>query len=560
MKKMLCLGMALVLVLSSLLGCAQDGGNSSKNDSQTPSKTEESSKAEASAAEESSQAGGDETANLPVQDSLVTLTVMKEENASQVIRTDSVKIKYIEELLNIKIDIQAAPAASYNDKKQVLISTDQMPDIMKVSLSDLKTYARQDMFVNLTEHKDMLGDFWAVYEGVESMPAAYEIDGNLYGFPVLSRWGERGGQLPVIRTDLLEEYGLKTPTSFDELYEVLKVFKEKNPNLVPLTNRKGGSTTSTRKVLDCMAYPLGSGSDMYYDADIDGGRWVYGPANEHFLYVLSYLNKLYSEGLLDPDYATMTVDQWKEKMSSGQALMYFDNAGFATDFNAALQTLDPSYHLAAIPTLTNELGQTRNFYYNQHNGSLYVVATSSKNQTPALQLLNWAYSEEGCDVFAYGKPGETFDYVDGKPVIREELLKKFNSPEYNSPYYEIQSYLGVGLLDFTPYVDDTPGVQCRVYAMADDVKAEREAGNQMIANDPGMREPVYEPSLSEEATTRYNELKTTVENIVSQEWDKYIMGLEPVENYQAVIDQARAAGAEEMEKIYNDAYNAAMGK
>ena len=96
--------------------------------------------------------------------------------------------------------------------------------------------------------------------------------------------------------------------------------------------------------------------------------------------------------------------------------------------------------------------------------------------------------------------------------------------------------------------------------MADDVKAEREAGNQMIANDPGMREPVYEPSLSEEATTRYNELKTTVENIVSQEWDKYIMGLEPVENYQAVIDQARAAGAEEMEKIYNDAYNAAMGK
>ena len=50
MKKMLCLGMALVLVLSSLLGCAQDGGNSSKNDSQTPSKTEESSKSEASAA------------------------------------------------------------------------------------------------------------------------------------------------------------------------------------------------------------------------------------------------------------------------------------------------------------------------------------------------------------------------------------------------------------------------------------------------------------------------------------------------------------------------------
>ena len=449
-------------------------------------------------------------------------------------------------------------AASYEDKKKVLISTDQMPDIMKISPTDLRSYARQDMFVNLTEHKDMLSDFWPVYESVESMAASYEIDGSLYGFPILSRWSERGGQLPVIRTDLLEAYNLEVPTSFEELKEVLTVFKEKNPDLVPLTNRKGGSTTSTQKVLDCMAYPLGSGSGMYFDEDIDGGRWVYGPADEHFLYVLSYLNELYEAGLMDPDYATMTVDQWKEKMSSGQALMYFDNAGFASDFNVALETIDPNYHLEAIPTLTNELGQTRNRYFDQHNGSLYVIATSSSNQTPALELMNWAYSEEGCDIFAYGKPGETFDYVDGEPVIRDELLQKFNSPEYNSPYYEIQSYLGVGLLDFTPYVDDHPGVQCRNYSLSDEERAEKEATDEMIANDPGMREPVYEPSLSEEDTERYNELKSTVENIVSQEWDKYIMGLEPIENYRAVIDQARAAGAEEMEQIYNNAYKAAQ--
>ena len=135
-------------------------------------------------------------------------------------------------------------------------------------------------------------------------------------------------------------------------------------------------------------------------------------------------------------------------------------------------------------------------------------------------------------------------------------MQKFNSPEYNSPYYEIQSYLGVGLLDFTPYVDDHPGVQCRNYSLSEEERAEKEATDEMIANDPGMREPVYEPSLSEEDTERYNELKSTVENIVSQEWDKYIMGLEPIENYREVIDQARAAGAEEMEQIYNNAYNA----
>lgn len=561
-KKLLCSLLSLVMIIGAFAGCS-GGNDSSKQESSKAESSAQASQADSSKAEsvgEESSAGSAEADNLPKQESLVTLVVMKEENASQVIKTDSVKVKYLEELLNIKLDIQAVPAASYDDKKKVLISTDQMPDIMKVSLNDMRLYARQDMFVNLTDNKDLLGDFWPVYESVNSMAASYEIDGSLYGFPVLSRWGERGGQLPVIRTDLLKAYGLETPKTFDELYDVLKVFKEKNPDLVPLTNRKGGSTTSTQKVLDCMAYPLGSGSGMYFDEEIDGGRWVYGPADEHFLEVLTYLNKLYADGLMDPDYATMTVDQWKEKMSSGQALMYYDNAGFAGDFNAALVTIDPSYHLAAIPTMTNSLGQTRNRYFNLHNGSLYVVATSSQNQKPAMELLNWAYSDEGCDVFAYGKPGETFDYVDGQPVIRQELIEKFNAPEYNSPYYEIQSYLGVGLLDFTPYVDDHPGVECRVYSYSPEDKAERDEINNMIESDPGMREPVYEPSLSEADTERYNELKSTVENIVSQEWDKYIMGVEPIDNYRNVIDQARAAGAEEMEKIYNDAYNAALGK
>ena len=36
------------------------------------------------------------------------------------------------------------------------------------------------------------------------------------------------------------------------------------------------------------------------------------------------------------------------------------------------------------------------------------------------------------------------------------------------------------------------------------------------------------------------------------------MGLEPIENYREVIDRARSAGAEEMEEIYNTAYNAAQ--
>ena len=50
--------------------------------------------------------------------------------------------------------------------------------------------------------------------------------------------------------------------------------------------------------------------------------------------VLRYLNKLYAAGLLDPDYATNTKDQWS-RLSSGRAVATFDNDGVVRNFNAA---------------------------------------------------------------------------------------------------------------------------------------------------------------------------------------------------------------------------------
>ena len=68
------------------------------------------------------------------------------------------------------------------------------------------------------------------------------------------------------------------------------------------------------------------------------------------------------------------------------------------------------------------------------------------------------------------------------------------------------------------------------------------------------------PPLTAEQTERYNELLVAVENIIWQEVDKYITGQEPIENWDKVIEAARAAGATEMEEIYNAAWAAALGE
>ena len=506
-----------------------------------------------------------ETPSTWLCDELTELHVMRDENPSQPIKSDTLKLKTIEELLNVKLVIEAPPKASYSDKKSVLIATDDMPDIMYVDFADVKAYARDGMFVNLSEHRDEMPHLFALLDANPSLSMS-TIDGQFYSAPTLYRSNPDtalSGQLVNFRMDLLKKYGLETPTTWDELYEVMKAIKEKEPDLIGMTNRKAGNTTATRKLLDCVSYPLGSYSSIYYDKDL-GGQWIYGPAHENFKGVLSYLNKLWEAGLLDPDYASMTKDLWAEKLSSGQAMCTIDNDGVVRNYNVALSTINPEAAFGVIPTLQNALGETRNIAYsNDRPANAWVIPSSCENIDLAIKFLDWCYSEEGTDVNNLGKEGVSYDVVDGKKVFKDEVLAKYAANGANA-IYDMSSELGIGLLEFTPRYDTTPDNQMALYLQgSDEAREAYRAVTQAILNDPGLVDNntiITAPPLSAEETERFNELLVAVENIVWQEVDKYITGQEPIENYDKVIEAAKAAGAAEMEDIYNKAWAAALGE
>lgn len=497
-----------------------------------------------------------------LSDEVVELRVMRDENPNQPIKADTISLQTVLEKTNVKLIVEAPPKANYADKKSVLIATDDMPDIMYVDFADVQTYARDDMFVNLSEYRDQMPNLFALLDADPSLKVSATVDGQFYSAPTLYRANPdaaRSGALMNIRTDLLKKYDLAVPTTWDELLDVLVAIKEKEPNLIGMTNRKAGNTTATRKVLNEMAYPLGSGSSMYYDHDL-GGTWVYGPAHENFKAVLAYLNKLWEAGVLDPDYASMTKDLWTEKMSSGQAISTYDNDGVVRNFNVALQTIDPNAKIEVIPTLTNSLGQTRALHYAENRpANAWVISASSEKIDVAVKFLDWCYSEEGTDVLNLGKEGVTYDVVDGKKVFKEEILAQYGANGANA-VYDMSSALGIGLLSFTPRYDTSPDQQMALWLKgSEEAKAEYRAQLQGIMNDAALRDTSIVntmPTLSAEETERYNELLVAVENIIWQEVDKYITGQEPIENWDKVIEAADAAGATEMEQIINNAWNA----
>ena len=120
------------------------------------------------------------------------------------------------------------------------------------------------------------------------------VNGELYYVPNQYFNRKALATMPMIRKDVLDKLGLKAPTNYDELFEVLKAIKKANPNAARLYEPEW-----TRRLLFTNAYSMGSGygdiggsgSPMYYDKDVEKGKWLYGPLHPEFDYVVDSFAK-----------------------------------------------------------------------------------------------------------------------------------------------------------------------------------------------------------------------------------------------------------------------------
>ncbi len=465
----------------------------------------------------------------------MTIKIMGAENPSQPFAANAPVFDAIFEKTNVKVEMQIVPGSDYEQKTKTLIATNSMPDaIMKTP--SIKDYASSGVFLAISDYIDQYApNFKKLQEQIPDINKSY-IDGKLYVFPSLARYQNKMGRVPMIRADLLRELNLQTPTSFEELYTVLKKMKEAYPDIYPWSNRNG-----TGNLLTCVAYSMGSGHGIYYDKDVDGGRYVYGALQPEFKEVLSYLNRMYGEKLLDPDYAVATADQWKEKMSSGKAFFYFDNPSFAINFNKALRDENTGYGFTPMETLTNSKGEKRNLYYSEHWMENMVISAAVKQPENVVKFMDWLYSEEGSDITNFGVENKDFTKSNSEYTISPELIQKHLQD--SDPWRGYMGELGTGLLGFSMYIDE----RTQWPFMAEETKSWYD----LWKNDKAMDNYVLDPVFTVEETEKLKEIKTRVDTIITNELDKFILGNSTIDQFDSVAAKIKEAGAQEMEEIYN---------
>lgn len=244
---------------------------------------------------------------------------------------DNLHTRFMKDFLNIEFTNKwVADGAKINEKVNLDIASNDLPDAIQVTLDQLSKLMKNDQIEDLTAvwneyASDGLKENMGYQNNVSFIPASRE--GKIYGIPLPYDMGN-SISLMYIRKDWLENLGLKPPRTLDELMIVAKAFVEDDPD----GNGKKDTYAIAAEKGNDVAGPAGYPATYVFDSiaaaykaypglwlkDETSGRIVYGSMQSQMKKALSHLQQLYKMGAVDPKFAVMDLPKVGKSIGEGQ--------------------------------------------------------------------------------------------------------------------------------------------------------------------------------------------------------------------------------------------------
>jgi putative aldouronate transport system substrate-binding protein len=324
--------------------------------------------------------------------------------------------KFLEEKTGYKVKYEMLPEELPNEKLNLLMANKESYDYMSLTKPQFFNLAEAGALEPLNELLDKYGA--NIKAGISDETwSASTIDGKIYAIPQAGT-GTAANMNLVVRKDWLDELGLELPTNRDELYTVLKTIKEKK-NVIPLVGY--GS------VFPEIASTFGIVNPW---EEVDG-KLIHQAQDPKMTEYLAFMNRLYSEGLIDSEWPINTGSKVIEKFSSGQAAMMSLAWWSSPSMVGALKKNFPDAELATLPYLVGDSGKAA---VGANTGITYFMAIPkwAKNKEHTMNLMNAKMEEALFKEIVIGEEGLHHKVEDGKYY---PILPKFNDDLNNGSYF-----------------------------------------------------------------------------------------------------------------------------
>jgi len=351
---------------------------------------------------------------------------------------------------------------------------------------------------------------------------------------------------PQIRTDWLDKLGLDIPKTTDDLYEVLKAFKTKDPNgngeadEIPMS---GVSFTSNLYGVGNLLWAF----DTHYSFYVKDGKVVWGPVEEQFTEGLAYIAKLYDEGLIDVDYllndrTAMDSKAIADRVGfefSYQPTKYYNSA----DFN------DGTKVMAGIPYLTTKDNDSMMCFNQSYTQGVVTsvslaVTTACEDPKGLLKWLDTVYSEEGIIALNFGKEGTHFEYVNGQPQVIPNM-----SSELQADYYATTMIVNATF----PLLQQWEAYSATLSEWGSEAIATWADGVDTSGILPSI-------SLTTEEKDQIADALTQIQTYAETQMNNVVIGELSINEWPNVVKKFQDMGIDKVLEVYNAAYKRYISK
>lgn len=306
----------------------------------------------------------------------------------------------IEKATGTDLQISWMDPTSYGDQLNAAAASGAFPDIACC------------IFTNKTTLRTWVdGGILAPFEGAvaDAAPnviAQYEenaflgeikMDDKIYFQPVY--WGktnEPNAGLIHVRKDLMEKYGLKEISTFDQYREYLEKAKADGLQGVTFTASQGFNA----QYLNAMLGAYGKPYTGWYK---NGDNYEYWSVQPEVSDALVLWRNLIADGLVSPEVWTSENDTARAEYVSGKAAsLIFNGGGHIGRMQNDMALIDPSYQEMLLPAL--DFGTGTRGYTNEPMYSGYTMIGGAEHNNPvaAAKVIDYLVSEEGEQLTAIG--------------------------------------------------------------------------------------------------------------------------------------------------------------
>ena len=446
-----------------------------------------------------------------------------------------------QERTGVRINVIHPPAGAENEQFNLIIASGDLPDIFVRDLIGYPGGPVRAISEGIALRLNSIIDNYApnlndVLTGNPDWDRMVKTDvGSYYCFPfirsdpLLCVW--QGLQ---VRRDWLNELGLQPPETYDDWYNVLTAFRTRKGSPAPLAIAYNNAS-----------FMYGYGIDIGFYVG-DDGRVLWGRVQPAYRDYLNMMARWYQEGLLDPDTATLTGTQIQTRIVGGTSGAIHGATGSGIGvFLPAGRATDPNFDLLGVRAPVIRRGDRLRIInidnpYTPGNGH----AISGTNRYPEIsaRFLDYGYDHEGTIFFNFGTPGVSYNLVNGVPIYTDLILNNPNGwPVGQAIASQAMSSYGGPFLQARGYFD-----QYLIYPQ------QTEAVNNWAIPDP-FRHRLPNITPTPEESQEFAQIMTEVNTYANEMMVRFILGTEPLSNFDTYITTIRRMGIDRAIDIYNAA-------